>query len=264
MQNILNSNLTKSIIVIIGMLFIYFLINYIFKKVITKTFGDKKILVKSNKQKTYFTLINSIIKYFLLIIVFLTILDINGINISSLITGLGIVGIVVGLAVQDALKDIIMGKNIMSGHFFEVGDVIKYNDIIGKVISIELKFTKIRDIYTNNIISITNRNIDKVIKFSDWLDIDVPIPYECEVEPTKDILVGITEKMKSINNVKDTEFLGINEFESSSIIYKIRIYCMPEYRPIINRSALELIKKELDKEKISIPYNHICIENINK
>jgi small-conductance mechanosensitive channel len=87
---------------------------------------------KNRKKRNIFIVANSILKYFLGIISLLIILDINGVNISSLVAGLGVVGIIVGLALQDALKDIIMGKNIITGHFFQVGDVIKYKEITGK------------------------------------------------------------------------------------------------------------------------------------
>ena len=39
---------------------------------------------------------------------------------------------------QDALKDIIRGSTILTDSYFQVGDVVKYGDIMGKVISIGL------------------------------------------------------------------------------------------------------------------------------
>ena len=53
--------------------------------------------------------------------------------------GLGILGVIFGLAIQDWLKDIIRGSSILSDNYFAVGDVVKYKDIEGKVLVIEIK-----------------------------------------------------------------------------------------------------------------------------
>ena len=51
-------------------------------------------------------------KYVLLIIVSVIILQINGVNVSSIIASLGVITVIVGFALQDALKDIIIKKYI--------------------------------------------------------------------------------------------------------------------------------------------------------
>src|SRR5574344_232678 len=249
MTYLFKNNIIKSIIILAISLICYLIIQFLISKTSTKLFGKRV----NNKKKTYFILLNSIVRYFIVIITLLIILDVNGINISSLVTGLGIIGIIVGLAVQDALKDVIMGKNIITGHFFEVGDVIKYKDITGKVLSIGLKSTKIRDIYTNNIMSITNRNIDQIITLSEWLDIDIPVPYEKKSQDIQKILEDIILKIKKIENIENCDIQGINEFASSSIIYKIRIYCLPELAPKIKRQCLGIIKENFDINNLSIP-----------
>ncbi len=263
MEEIIKNNVVKTLIVIVIAIMLYILLNIIIKKVINRAIDENaKVFKNQKKSKTYILAFNSIIKYIIFIGTLLIILDINGINVSSLVAGLGIVGIVVGLALQDALKDIIMGKNIVAEHFFQVGDVIKYNDIVGKVESFNMKVTKIRDINTDDEVFITNRYIDKIINVSKWLDINIPAPYERDATYMRSIINNISEKIKKVENVESCEFLGLNEFAPSNVNYKIRIYCMPEYRPTINRKALEIIKNEFDNEKISIPYTQIDIHNV--
>ena len=91
-------------------------------------------------------MISNFIKYAFFIIVFILILQINGIDVSSMVAGLGVVGIIVGFIVQDAFKDIIRGVGIISDNYFKVGDIVKYDSIEGKVISLGIKTTKIQDI----------------------------------------------------------------------------------------------------------------------
>ena len=75
----------------------------------------------------------NVLRYLLLLVTILLILQINGINVTSLVAGLGIVSAVVGLALQDILKDVIMGLHILSGRFFSVGDAVRYGIMEGIV-----------------------------------------------------------------------------------------------------------------------------------
>ena len=63
----------------------------------------------AKKRKTYLRMLRSVIVATLCIIIALIVLQLFGINVSSMLAGVGIVSIVVGFALQDALKDIIRG-----------------------------------------------------------------------------------------------------------------------------------------------------------
>lgn len=256
-ENVIHANLVKTVIFFVISIVLYEII----KKAIEKMFNSKKINKKRNPKKaTYIKLINNIFKYVYFIAAVLILLQINGVDVSSFIAGIGIAGVVVGLALQDALKDIIMGTNIIMDNFFVVGDTIKYNDIEGKVIELGLKTTKIMDIKTNSIVCITNRNIDKVINVSNELDILIPLPYEEKVERIESILNEVTNKIKDTNElVKDCKYLGVDEFADSCIKYRIRVYCTPEKKPEIKRFANKCIKVALDENDINIPYQQVDI-----
>ena len=255
-KNILNTNLAKSVIIIIVAIILYNIMKGIADKTVTATM---KIAKKDRKKQNSVIVFNSVMKYIFGMVVLILLLEVNGVNVSSLIASLGIVGIVVGLAIQDALKDLIAGKNIISDHFFEAGDVIKYNGITGKVISLGLKTTKLQDLDTNDIVSITNRHIEQAEKVSDWLGIPIPAPYEKSVEEVESIMPAIVEEIKSFEHVKDCKYIGIGEFTDSSVIYKLLITCSPEYKLAIKRQALRTLKIAMDKAKISIPYTQIDI-----
>lgn len=251
--NILRHNIIPSVITIIVGIILYLIIN----KAINSFLKRKTI---SNKKKTLIKLINNIVKYILLILILLVILELNGINITSIIAGLGVATLVAGLALQDALKDIIMGFNLIFDNYFSVGDVIQIDNITGKVLELGIKATKIRDIYTNSIMTIANRNIDKAIVISNWLDIDLPLPYEKSKKDIETIIKIIEKECKKVNEITNIEYKGIQEFDSSSINYKIRIYCKPEDKPQVLRDANNIIKEVLDDNKLSVPYTQIRLK----
>lgn len=232
-----------SIIVIIIMIIAINVSKKIFKKGISKNSNNKK-------KNTYVTLVNNIIKYIIIVLGIMCILQINGINVSSIIAGLGIASVITGLALQDALKDIIMGFNIIVDNYFSVGDIIKIDKIEGKVISFGLKSTKIRDIDNGNIFIIANRNIDRAIVVSGQFDIDISLPYKEDIKKIEDIIESIVKKSKESNNIKDIQYMGIQEFSDPTIKYKLRIWCNSEERSNVKRNINRIIKVTLEENNI--------------
>ena len=249
-------NLISSIaIVIIG-----YLIYLIFNKFIIKKIEKRNShILKPNKKTSLIKHLRTIIKTIVIITISIAILGVYGIDLSSTIASLGVVSIVVGFAVQDVLKDIIRGIIIMTDSYYKVGDVIKYSDIEGKVLSVGLRTTKIEDARTLNIVSISNRNIEKVEKLSNLITIVIPLPYELKVNNAENIINEIINKIKKNNNIEECKYSGITNFSSSSLDYLIKINCDPNKKLQTRRDALGIIVKTLEQHNISIPYNQLDI-----
>lgn len=213
----------------------------------------------NKKRRTYLNLTKHIINYTIIILGIIFILQINGINVSSIFAGVGIVSIITGLALQDALKDIIMGFNIIVDNYFSVGDVIKIGEVEGKIVSFGLKSTKLKDINNGNMLVIANRNIDRALNISTQLDIDIPLEYEEDINKIEQVLNEIVEESKNNNEIIDIKYVGVNEFGKSAIYYKLRIWCNPEVKPIIKRYVNRIIKIKLEDYNITIPYTQIDI-----
>ena len=232
----------------------------ILRGIIIKFFNKKKAKTKLEKRRlTYFRVISNILKYLILIIVIVIVLQINGFNVASLVTGLGIVSLVAGLALQDALKDIIMGFNLIVDEYFSVGDVVKIGDVEGVVIELGLKATKIKDIRYGNILVIANRNISNAITLSNYNDVDVPLPYESSIKDIDKIMAKIVKEIENIDIINNPRYLGLNKFDESAILYKIVFESKPEDRFQAKREVNRIIKTMLEKEGLSIPYPQLDI-----
>jgi len=256
LTKVLESRITQSIIVIIISFIIYKTIIHFINK------GEKnsKISDRLNKKsKTYLKLMTSILRYVFLIITLLIVLQINGVNVSSMLAGVGIASVIIGLAIQDALKDIIRGLNILSDEYFAVGDVVTYKEFTGKVLSLGLRTTKIKDIATNNIISVSNRNIEEVQKVSNDVYIKVPLPYELKIEKAERIMEEIAEEINNINDVEFSKYIGVTEFEASFINYLLKVECNPEIRLQVRRDCLGIVLRVLEKNSVEIPFTQIDI-----
>ena len=241
-----------SIITLIILVIIYKIISRILTNRIEKGLSNKK-------SKTYIRMIKSITRYSLIIIGLLIILQIFGINVTSMIAAAGIASIIIAFAIQDALKDIIKGFDIISDSYYQVGDVIKYGTITGKVTAIGLKTTKLEDIYTSNKVSISNRNIEQVEIISNLINIDIPLPYELDVLKAEEILNEIVEEIRKEEKVENVEYRGINNLSDSSLDYQIKVYCEPIVKIQTRRDSLRHIMLVLNKHKIAVPYKQIDI-----
>ena len=215
----------------------------------------------NKKAKTYARLVKSIIRYIFIIGICLIILDIFGINISSIIAGVGVFGVIFGLAIQDWLKDIIRGSSIISDNYFSVGDVIKYKDIEAKVIVIGLKTTKVKDIRTNNVISVSNRNIDEVQVLSSDYFVKIPMPYELSVSKSEEIINIIVDRVNKIDLIDECEYKGVSCLADSSILYLLHIRSNPISRYQAEREVLRNTLLVFEENNISVQYNQIDVHN---
>ncbi len=96
------------------------------------------------KDKAIVQLLGSLVKGILWVLLFLMILSNLGINITSLVAGVGIGGIALALAAQSILSDLFSAFSIYFDKPFEVGDTIKVGNDTGTVEKIGIKSTRLR------------------------------------------------------------------------------------------------------------------------
>ncbi len=248
---------TAIIVVIVIGLFVFS--NKIFKvyenKVISKS-KDHKISIQ---RKTTAHFISSIIKALIVVFAVIVILQVNGVNVTSLVAGLGILSAIIGLALQDLIKDIVSGLRIVSEHYFGVGDVIVYGGIEGEVVSLSIRSTAIRDINNNQVITISNRMFADAYKLVGEENIDVKIPYETKTQHASEVLKKACEEINELEAIETCEFRGLQDFEDSAITYRVWYKGLPVNKPANHRAVNAIIKKNLDEAGIEIPFTQIDI-----
>ena len=224
------------------------------KKLSSRRLSDKR-------KRTYIRMLKSIIGTILVVILTLIILQAFGINVSSMLASVGVVSVIVGFALQDALKDMIRGFEIISSNYYDIGDLIKFGDNLGQVQSITLRTTKIQDINTMNIVSIANRNIDKVEVDTGYIYIAVPLPYELKVEKADVIMREITKRLEKTDLITSAGYQGMTAINDSSLGYQVVVTCEPMNRLQARRNSLHTIVETLEEAKISIPYTQLDLHN---
>ncbi len=248
------------------------LINNIIEQIIDKIITKKQASLTKNsynykKTETFKVLAKNVIKYLIIIFLILAILTVYGVDVTSVLASLGIVGIVLGLALQDLAKDIIAGCSIILENQYAIGDIISISGFKGEVIFLGLKTTKIKN-YEGQVKIIANRNATEVINYSmeTYLAIvDIDVSYEEKNEKVEKVLNDLAEELtKTLPKLKGkVELLGIQELASSSVKYRMIAPTKASEYVEIERKMRKAIKERLDKEHIKIPYPQIEVHNGN-
>lgn len=243
--------------------FIYKFICYCIDKVNIKSKDE----LERKRKNTLLLLSKNVVKYLLMIIMAIVLLNLYGIDTTSIIAGLGVVGVVLGFALQEALKDIIGGVSIIFDNFFVVGDIVQFEDFIGTVTEVGIKSSKIKK-YTGEVLTIANRNIDRIINLSQEranVVIKVPTAYEEKSDKVEKVLRSVLKKVKEENpDIDSVDYLGIDGLESSCVLYAVVILCKRGTQWAMRRVLLKEIKDAYDKNKIKIPYTQLEVHNGNK
>lgn len=242
-------NLIKALAIIIGSIIIYNLI----RKSVGHTLKSKLITKDKRKYNTIKSLLDNIVKYILYTVLFIYTLSLFGVDSTTIGASLGAIGIVIGLSLQDLLKDIIAGIFIILENQYAVGDIVTIGTYTGKVNAIGLRMTKI-EAETGEIKTISNRNILEVINYSlndSTAIVDVKLAYDNDVTVVdqffEDLLIHLKE---TVPNVKgDFRYLGIQSIDDQ-ITYRIQVETAPMKRKRIESAILKEFIKELDKTKL--------------
>ncbi len=110
----------------------------------------KKHIINGREKKpsqrfmTFYPLLRSLLHGVIIIVGGIVILAHLGMNVTSLIAGLSVLGVAFALGSQKLAQDIISGCMLLAEDTIEVGDVIKVGAITGKVISFSMRALELR------------------------------------------------------------------------------------------------------------------------
>lgn len=103
-------------------------------------------------------LIRKTLRFFIVVMGVILILQNNGYNVASLIAGLGIGGLAVALAAKDTLANFFGSITIFADRPFKIGDWIKVGGVEGVVEEVGFRTTRVRTFY-NSLVSVPNSQV---------------------------------------------------------------------------------------------------------
>lgn len=166
---------------------------------------DRKLptVVDKKKVTTISLVIGNTLKYLGYFIAAVIILDLFGINTTSIIATAGVGGIALAFGAQSLVNDIISGAFILMENQYNVGDFITVSNLTGTVEEIGLRITKIRD-YAGSLYLIPNGTITTVVNASKGpqkADVQLRIPYDVTMEQVRAVVETVSKGFEGENGL---------------------------------------------------------------
>ena len=209
----------------------------------------------TDKGKTIINLINSLLKWVVIIGSVLWILSVWGVNTTTLLAGAGILALVIGLGAQSLIADILAGIFIVLEGKYVVGDIVVIDGWRGKITSIGIRTTELQDI-GGNIKIINNSEIKSIInqtKFQSMASCSINVS---SAEPLEKVEKIITDALPEIKNnipsiTADIVYKGINSMTDTTTELLFGAKCYEEDLYQVQRDLHRQLKLLLDKNGIS-------------
>jgi len=232
------------------------IINYLVKK----TFVTKDTF-QTTLTQTQTRAIGFFGKFVLWSALFIIALQNLGINVTSLIAGVGIGGIAIALAVQNILGDLFASVSIMLDKPFIVGDFIIVDEHAGNVENIGLKTTRVRSLSGEQLVFSNNDLLSSRIKNYKQMQerrilFTIGVTYDTPSEKLESIPIIIKE---IIDKLEKTRFdrAHFKEFGDFSLNFEIVYYMLvPTYIDYVDaQQAINLeLYRRFEKEEIEFAY----------
>ncbi|MCA9397708.1 mechanosensitive ion channel family protein, partial [candidate division WWE3 bacterium] len=185
---------------------------------------NKLALANEESAKSLIGLINNVVGVLLWALGFLFILSNIGVNVTSLVTGLGIGGLAIALAVQNILGDLLNSLAILLDKPFEVGDFITVGEDMGTVEEIGIKTTRLRALSGEELVMpnslITETRIHNFGRMAERRSLfTIGVTYDCPSEKLASIPTIINDIITSHENVR-LERTNLTTFGDFSINFE--------------------------------------------
>ncbi|MCE4565096.1 mechanosensitive ion channel family protein [Maribellus sp. CM-23] len=222
----------------------------------------KRLLPKSmSKQRQM--IVTRLINYTgYIILAFVVIAEMN-INLTPFFGAAGIIGIVLGVASQTSIGNIVSGFFLVSEKSFEIGDVVRIGDKSGVVYSIDLLSIKIRT-FDGLLLRIPNQTVisSEVINVTKFpirrLDFNIGVAYKEDLRRVRELLEQIV-RQNPLCLDEPEPLIVFKEFGASSINIHLGVWFEKANYQAVKNSVFLDVKETFDREGIEIPFPHVTL-----
>lgn len=198
----------------------------------------------------------------LLILTIINILELKSV-FQTMLGAAGVLGIVLGIASQASIGNVVSGLFLISEKPFEIGDLVRVGDKLGNVYSIDLLSIKLRTL-DNLLIRIPNQTIistelTNITKFPiRRMDITIGVAYKEDLEKVSDILKSIALDNPLCLDEPEPLILA-KTFNTSSIDMVFGVWFEKSNYVALRNSIFQQITERFREQGIEIPFPHLSL-----
>jgi len=206
-------------------------------------------------------LIARIARWTVLILGTLTALNqIPGVDVSSLLTGLGVLGFTIGFALQDIARNFIAGLLLLVRQPFSVGDAVEVAGHTGTVVDIRTRDTVIKtwdgvmeiipnlDVFTNPIVNYTELPVRR-------RTVMIGLGYGEDVGEARDLFLNAIRTTEGVLE-EPAPAIHSQELGESALILAAKFWVNQETHGLfdVHSDVVEAINRAAEQAGINLPY----------
>ena len=250
--NFLTGTVVKAVILlVIGVLVIRLVMNLL-----------KKTLEKSKLEKAAHTLILSLARAAMYILLFLCVASSIGIDVTGIVALASVLTLALSLALQNMVSNIIGGFTILYTHPFHSGDYVEIAGQSGTVQEINMTYTKLST-PDNKVISIPNSAVvaAQIVNYSAQstrrVEVTVSAAYSVPTQKVIDALAlaGTMDKVL----LDPAPFAAVDSYGDSAIRYTLRVWVKTEDYWDVYFALNQRVKTVFDEQGVAMTYPHLNV-----
>lgn len=221
-----------------------------------------KTLEKSKLEKAAHTLIKSVIRVGLYLLLLLTVASAFGIDVTGVVALASVLTLAVSLALQNALSNVVGGFTLLSNKPFVSGDFVEIAGQSGTVLEVGLTYTKLATA-DNKIVSIPNSSVvsAQIVNFSTSgtrrVDVKVSASYDAPVQKVIDTLMEAGRVPTALE--EKPPFAAVSEYGDSAICYILQVWCKTADFWTTTFEVNKNVKAAFDENGVTMTYPHLNV-----
>jgi small-conductance mechanosensitive channel len=183
------------------------------------------------------------------------------IQISDLLLGAGVLGIILGLAFQSTLGSILAGFVLMLSRPFEIGDWVRIGDHEGFITEISINHVRLRNLDGEHVVlpneavsnrTIVNRSDEGKLRHT----VEVGVDYDADPERAEAVAGDAIRDLDEIMSHPEPQVLPVR-FGDSAVVLELRFWIdnpTPQRRWRAAQAVIYAVKAAFEEEAVKIPF----------
>lgn len=255
-RNVTASNIFSAVLSVV--------ISLILIKVLTKVLD--RALGRSKLDPPLQRMIRSLLRGALWAVAAIIVLGCLGIEVTSLVAVLSVVGLAFSLALQNFLSNLAGGMQILASHPFALGDFVDAGGCSGTVAEIGMFYTKLTT-PDNKLVQLPNSTIvsANIINFSAQSTRRVELRVSASYDAPTDRVAALLARLAADHPLvlDDPEpAVHVDEYGDNAVVYVMRIWCANADYWTVYYDLMDGFKPAFDSAGIEMTYPHVNVHMI--
>lgn len=243
----------------IGLIVVIYMVTWLVLRIF-QAFMDRSIRRREWMEQSTVYALQKLAAYFGYVIATAVALESVGINLTILLAGSAALLVGVGLGIQQIFNDFTSGLILLFGGTVKVGDIVEFNQTVGRIIEIDFRTSKIKTrdgitiivpnskLVSDNVINWTT--MDDLTRFN----VKVGVAYGSDTKLVENILVSTAKAHPAIDQTMPVR-VQFKNFGESSLDFEVFFWARNSWEIEFVRSDIRFeIDKKFRENKVRIPF----------